>query len=389
MVRSELVTSAGRSRIALVEPVNRSLAPLLHDAVAAARAARLEYTAESQPGLSRRRKGKGFAYFDARDRRMTDPETLERIRTLAIPPAWKDVWISASPHSHIQATGRDARGRKQYKYHSRFRALRDAAKFEHILRFGERLPRLRKKLRHDLNEEGLEKTKVAAAVVELMQRTCVRVGNDCYALANHSYGLTTLRDRHAKIRGGELRLKFKGKGGKVHEVSLTDQKLARIVRRCRDVPGQRLFQYQGSDGRFHPITSADVNEYLRSSTGEPFSAKDFRTWSATVLAVHCLSGCGCPATLAAAKREVKAALERVAQELGNTVAICRKSYVHPAVIDQYTAGELSAAIQRAQAAARRRPVRGLRPAETVAVHWLRALPTLGKRPQELARALAR
>jgi DNA topoisomerase-1 len=338
--------------------------------------ARLDYTADTHPGLSRRRRGSRFAYFDARGRQVRDQKVIGRIAALAIPPAWTDVWISASPDSHIQATGRDARGRKQYKYHTSFRALREAAKFEHILRFGERLPHLRRCLRRDLARPGLEKTKVAAAVVELMQRTCVRVGNDCYAIANQSYGLTTLRDRHARIKGAELRLKFKGKGGKVHEVALSDKKLARIVKRCRDVPGQRLFQYEGLDGRYHGVTSADVNDYLRAATGESFSAKDFRTWTATVLAVHLLSASELPSSVAAGKRSVKQALESVAAELGNTVAICRKSYVHPAVLTQYTAGELHAAVRQAMAAAQRRPVRGLRPPEVVAVHWLRALPSL-------------
>jgi DNA topoisomerase-1 len=312
---------------------------------------------------------------------------LARIRALAIPPAWKGVWISQSPHGHIQATGRDARGRKQYRYHERFRATRDAAKFEHILRFGETLPRLRRALARDLSREGLDRSKVLAAVVELMQRTCVRVGNDCYAEANGSYGLTTLKDSHARISGAEVRFRFRGKGGKAHEVSLNDRRLARIVQRCKDVPGQRLFQYEDEQGRRHPVTSTDINGYLRAATGEPFSAKDFRTWAGTLLAVYVLGQAEPGGSRAASKRQVKAALERVSQQLGNTVAICRKSYVHPAVIDQYTAGELRASVERALRAARKAPIRGLRAPEAVTVYWLRALPAALPGSPDAERAL--
>jgi DNA topoisomerase-1 len=351
-----------------------ALASLLRDSDAAARAANLRYTRPDEPGYVRKKSGSGFAYFDAAGRRLKNPTVIARIRALAIPPAWQDVWISQSPHGHIQATGRDARGRKQYRYHARFRATRDAAKFEHILRFGETLPRLRRALARDLARERLEKNKVVAAVVELMQRTCVRVGNDCYAEANGSYGLTTLKDSHARISGPELRFKFKGKGGKVHEVALSDRRLARIVKRCRDVPGQRLFQYEDERGVYHPVTSSDVNDYLRAVTGEPFSAKDFRTWAGTLLAVHVLGQAEPGASQRASKQQVKSALERVSSQLGNTVAICRKSYVHPAVIEQYSAGELRVSVQRAMKAAQEQPLRGLKAPEAVAVHWLRTLP---------------
>lgn len=347
------------------------LQPLLYDAAAAARAARLSYALKFAQGWSRRRVGRGFVYVDGRGRRIVDADDLARIRTLAIPPAWKHVWISPSASTHIQATGQDARGRKQYKYHPRFRALRDAAKYVHIQRFGEHLPSLRRRLRRDLQRPGLDREKVLAALLELMQRTCARVGNDCYALANGSYGLTTLRDRHASIRGAELRFKFKGKGGKLHELSLEDARLARIVRRCREVPGQRLFQFIDGEGKPRAVTSGDVNDYLRRITGEPFSAKDFRTWTGTLLALHELSQCLPPSSQREARRECKRALTRVAEELGNTPAVCRKSYVHPQVLEQYEHGQLSGALARAQRAARRRPVRGLREVEAVALHWLR------------------
>lgn len=352
----------------------RSCEDLLRDGRRAARAARLEYARLERPGYSRRRRGRGFTYHDTRGRLINTPAELERIRKLAIPPAWSEVWISPSARAHIQATGRDARGRKQYKYHERFRALRDAAKYQHVLRFGYKLPDLRRRLARDSRRPGLDRDRVLSAVIELMQRTCIRVGNDRYAEQNGSFGLTTLRDRHARIRGRHLELEFKGKSGKLHRVQLSDARLASIVRRCRDVPGQRLFQYRGADGAFHAVTSGDVNAYLRDVTGEPFSAKDFRTWAGTLLAVHALAACEEGMTLTARRRQVKRALESVSAELGNTIAICRKSYVHPAVIDQYTAGELGRTFRAAARAARKNPLRGLRPPEVVALRWLEALP---------------
>lgn len=352
---------------------------LLRDGTRAARAARLEYARLDAPGFGRKKRGRSFSYHDERGRPLRDPRVLERILGLAIPPAWTQVWICPSPLGHVQATGRDARGRKQYRYHERFRALRDGAKYQHILRFGHKLPALRRRLARDLRRPGLEQSKVLSAVIELMQRTCMRVGNDRYAEQNGSYGLTTLRDRHAKVRGSELEFHFKGKSGKVHHVRLDDARLARIVRSCRDVPGQRLFQYRGPDGKFRAVTSGDVNDYLRRVTGEPFSAKDFRTWAGTLLAVHALAACEPCTTLSAKRRAVRQALEGVSAELGNTIAICRKSYVHPAVIDQYTSGELAASFREALRQSRRRPVRGLRQPESVALRWLEALPGLPAR----------
>lgn len=347
---------------------------LLRDGATAARAARLEYARLDAPGWTRLRRGRSFSYRDERGRPLRDHAALARIRALAIPPAWTDVWISPSPRAHIQATGRDAKGRKQYRYHERFRALRDSAKYNHILRFGQMLPELRRRMARDRARPGLEQDKVLSAVVELLERTCIRVGNDEYAETNGSYGLTTLRDQHARIRGRSLEFQFKGKSGKLHRIRLDDARLARIVRSCRDVPGQRLFQYAAEDGTFRAVTSNDVNEYLRRVTGEPFSAKDFRTWAGTLLAVHALAACEPCTSRAAQRRELKRALEQVSSELGNTIAICRKSYVHPAVIDQYTSGELSASFRRAARAAQRRPVRGLRQDEAVALRWLEALP---------------
>jgi DNA topoisomerase-1 len=335
---------------------------------------------DSVPGYTRRRRGKRFVYENARGRSVKNPRVLARIRKLVIPPAWTDVWISPSPHSHVQATGRDARGRKQYKYHEQFRKLREAAKYQHIVRFGQKLPELRRRLRRDLQRPGLDRDKVVSAIVLLMQRTCMRVGNDYYANANGSYGITTLRDRHARIAGSELAFEFKGKSGKVHRVTLRDPRLSRIVKRCRDAPGQRLFQYQQPDGGFRPVTSTHVNDYLRAATGEPFSAKDFRTWSGTLLMVHTLGAVALRAESGGEQlskreleRQIRQALERVAAELGNTVAVCRKSYVHPAVLDQFASGALTTTLEQARVAARRRPIRGLRLPEAVTLRWLEAL----------------
>jgi DNA topoisomerase I len=365
-----------KARQTLPPPATAGLEALLRDGAKAARAARLQYAELEQAGWTRKKSGKGFAYYDERGHRIQSQSALARIRKLAIPPAWTNVWICASPIGHIQATGRDAKGRKQYRYHEGFRALRDAAKYHHILRFGQKLPDLRRRLEQDLKRPGLEQNKVLSAVVQLMQRTCMRVGNDRYVEQNGSYGLTTLRDQHARIRGSHMEFHFKGKSGKVHHVRLDDARLARIVKTCRDVPGQRLFQYAGPDGKFRAVTSGDVNDYLKRVTGEPFSAKDFRTWAGTLLAVHALAASEPGTTLTAKRRQVKQALETVSAELGNTIAICRKSYVHPAVIDQYTNGELSAAIRKATQAARRKPVRGLRQPESIALRWLEALPAV-------------
>jgi DNA topoisomerase-1 len=348
----------------------------LRDGVRAAKAAHLEYARLDAPGWTRRRRGKTFTYHDQQHRHIHDAEALARIRALAIPPAWTNVWISPSPRAHIQATGRDARGRKQYRYHERFRALRDAAKYHHVLRFGQKLPALRRRLSHDSGRRGLERDKVLSAVIRILERTCIRVGNDRYAEDNGSFGVTTLRDRHARVRGTALDLDFKGKSGKRHRIHLDDARLSRIVRSCKDVPGQRLFQYFGADGVHHAITSGDVNDYLRRITGEPFSAKDFRTWSGTLLAINALAAIAPEQTLTARRREIKRAIATVSEELGNTIAVCRKSYIHPAVIDQYTTGQLETTYRKATRKAQRHPIRGLTKPETIALRWLEALPRL-------------
>lgn len=352
MRKTSIGAQVRRSARAATKRVTAKLAGLLKDSEAAAKAAQLRYTSDDEPGIRRRAFGKGFVYLRPDGKRVSDAKTLERIRSLAIPPAWTEVWICASESGHIQATGKDARGRKQYRYHAKWREVRDAAKFEHILLFGEALPRLRAQLQLDLDQRGLTKTKVVAAIVELMQRTCVRVGNDCYANENQSYGLTTLQDRHASIRGAEIRLRFKGKGGKALDVQIEDPRLARIVKRCRDIPGQRLFQYEQDDGSYGAVTSGDVNEYLKHATGQPFSAKDFRTWAATVGAALVLNAAEPCRSATHGKRTVTRCIQLVAAQLGNTVAICRKCYVHPIVLDTYTSGSLHQAMKEAMASAR-------------------------------------
>jgi DNA topoisomerase-1 len=258
------------------------------DPVESARVAGLTYVTEGRPGLARKRARKSFIYIDADGRRVRDPATLARIGALAIPPAWRDVWICASPHGHIQAVGRDARGRKQYRYHPRWREVRDETKYARMLSFAAALPAIRARVRADLARPGLPRAKVLATVVKLLETTLIRVGNAEYARANGSFGLTTLRARHVSVRGASMRFEFRGKGGKPHAVDVRDPRLARVVKRCQELPGQELFQYVDDDGRRQSIDSADVNRYLREAAGEEFTAKDFRTWSGTVLAALAL-----------------------------------------------------------------------------------------------------
>ena len=315
------------------------------DPIAAASAAALKHVTDEEVGIRRQRRGKAFSYVDARGQQVRDRATLARIRALAIPPAWTEVWISPDPDGHIQATGRDARGRKQYRYHSRWREVRDEAKYHRLVAFCRTLPALRAAVERDLRCECLCKRKVVATVVALMERAQLRVGNDEYARQNHSYGATTLRDRHAKIHGDTLELAYRGKGGIERRIRMTDRRLARIVRRCRDLPGQRLFQYVDVDA-IRPITSSDVNEYIREVTGGPFTAKDYRTWAATLGAALLLCALERPQTERACKRCVQQVLCAVASRLGHTPAICRKSYIHPRVIEDFTGDRLAPAIAR-------------------------------------------
>lgn len=297
----------------------------------------LTHVTDAAPGLSRRRAGSGFAYRDAHGKAVRDKRTLERIRSLAIPPAWSEVWICPTPNGHIQATGRDARGRKQHRYHPRFREVRDEAKFEHLAEFGAALPALRAKVTRDLRKQGIPRDKVLAAIVRLLDTTLIRVGNDEYARDNKSYGLTTLKDQHAQIKGEHLRFVFTGKSGKSWRLTLKDRRVAKVVKAAQDLPGQRLFQYLDDDGAVQHVTSTDINAYLRDISGRDISAKDFRTWGGTVLAAAEFSRLKADAKVTA-KANVKAAIETVADSLGNTPTICRKCYVHPALIDAYLDG---------------------------------------------------
>lgn len=303
-----------------------------------ATAAGLRYVSSEDLGFARRRRGKGFIYLRPSHDRVTDPATLARIRALAIPPAWTDVWICSVANGHLQATGRDARGRKQYRYHALFRDRRDADKFERTLRFGQRLPRIRRRVTRDLSARGLPRDKVAAAMVRLLELTLLRVGNEEYARLNRSFGLSTLRNRHARIRGQTVRFRCRGKAGQVREVGVTDRRLAAVIRRCQDLPGQRLFEYVDPDGEVHEVDSEAVNDYLRRAAGDDsFSAKDFRTWAATVLAFRSLRAAERPVKLADARRDVVSAVRDTAERLGNTPAVARQSYVHPAVLRAYLA----------------------------------------------------
>ena len=309
-------------------------------ATSAATSIGLRYASPDDPGYGRRRAGRGFQYLGLNGRVLRDPEVIARIRALAIPPAWTDVWISPSPNGHVQATGRDARGRRQYRYHARYRARRDADKFGRLAAFGKALPRIRRQVRRDLARRGLPREKVLAAVVGMLDATALRVGNETYARVNKSFGLSTLRRRHATVSGETVRFRFRGKGGRTEEATLVDRRLAAVVRRCRELPGQSLFQYLDEDGEERGISSEDVNEYLREAAGrEDVSAKDFRTWFATVLAHRALRSAPAEDEGRRSRPDV-AAMRRTAEALNDTLAVTRASYVHPAVLESFDPDDL-------------------------------------------------
>ncbi|HUR54791.1 MAG TPA: DNA topoisomerase IB [Gemmataceae bacterium] len=302
--------------------------------------ARVRQSFDAKPGITRERTRGGFRYRAPGGKVVSDAATLARIRALAIPPAWEKVWICPAGNGHIQATGRDARGRKQYRYHPAFRHTQDGEKFGRVAAFGKALPKIRERVEADLKLPGLPREKVLAAVVSLLDRTRLRVGNAEYAKTNKSFGLSTLLDRHASFANGKLRLRFRGKSGVWHERTVSDRKLAKIVRACRDLPGQDLFQYRDDTGKPRPIGSADVNGYIRAASGGEFTAKDFRTWAGTVLAATRFAGMPTPETETAAERAAVDVIRDVAAELGNTPAVCRKSYIHPRVGEAFAAGAL-------------------------------------------------
>jgi DNA topoisomerase-1 len=307
--------------------------------VAAAKRAKLRYVSDESPGIKRIHHHGGFRYRDARGKIITDPRVLERIKKLAVPPAWTDVWICPNPNGHLQATGRDKRGRKQYRYHERWRAIRDEHKFDRLIAFGKALPRIRRRVRRDLKLPGLPRAKVLGTVVQLLESTLMRVGNEEYTRQNGSFGLTTLRDSHARVRKNEIRLEFRGKGGIWHRLSVHDRRLARIVKRCQEIPGQDLFQYLDEHGRRHRIGSADVNRYLQEASGGEYTAKVFRTWNGTLLALQAFRECTCQHARPS-KRNLKQCIDDVARQLGNTPAVCRKSYVHPELMAAFLDGSL-------------------------------------------------
>lgn len=311
----------------------------------AAETAGLRYVSDTRPGIQRKRTGRGFTYTMADGSRLSDAEAARRISRLAIPPAWTDVWICPSADGHVQATGRDARGRKQYRYHPRFREVRESTKYGHVLAFAAALPRIRKKVEEHMALRGLPREKVLATVVHLLETTLIRVGNDDYAKQNKSYGLTTLKTRHVAVEGSEVRFRFTGKSGKQWSLRVRDRRVAKIIRQCQELPGQELIQYLDDAGTPRDVTSGDVNEYLKEITGEDITAKDFRTWAGTVLAALALKELEKFDSAAQAKRNLRTAIEKVSARLGNTPTICRKCYVHPEVLNCYMDGKLTAELQ--------------------------------------------
>ncbi|MBV9756183.1 MAG: DNA topoisomerase IB [Alphaproteobacteria bacterium] len=316
------------------------------DPEAAARAARLRHVSDRQPGIRRIRSDQGFVYQNPDGSVVTDEATLARIRKLAVPPAYEDVWICRNPNGHLQAVGRDARGRKQYRYHPRWRQVRDEAKYGKMLLFGQKLPVIRRQVEQDLALSGLPRRKVLATIVRLLEKTLARVGNEEYAKTNKSFGLTTLRNRHVRVQGARIEFKFRGKHGIMREIELKDRRLAAIVKRLQDLPGQELFQYVDSDGQTHTIGSEEVNDYLREITGEEITAKDFRTWAGTNLAALALRELEQFDSEAKRKKNVVQAVEAVAKMLGNTPTICRKCYIHPAIFEGYLDGSLLEGLQQ-------------------------------------------
>jgi DNA topoisomerase-1 len=338
----------------------------------AAESAGLIYVSDEEPGIRRRKSGKGFTYVLPGGSKVEDKATLERIRTLAIPPAYTDVWICPKANGHIQATGRDAKGRKQYRYHPAFREVRESTKYEHMLDFAQALPGIRARIQEDMGRRGLPREKVLATVVHLLETTLIRVGNSDYAKQNKSYGLTTLRDPHVQVNGSDLRFQFKGKSGKSWRLQVKDRRVAKIVKACQDLPGQHLFQYLNEEGEQQFVTSADVNAYLKEITGRDITAKDFRTWAGTVLAAMALREFETFDSEAKAKKNVRAAIERVASQLGNTPTICRKCYIHPEVLSCYLEGGLLLEIKDEVESELREELASLKPEEAAVLTLLEA-----------------
>ncbi len=330
------------------EQVEQTVTPCgdVIDPVQIAKTAGLRYVSDTMPGIRRKRIGKHFSYIGLDGKPIYDKDSLQRIRSLVIPPAWTNVWICPEPNGHIQVTGRDARGRKQYHYHSRWREVRDETKYNRMVAFGETLPIVRERVAHDLALPGLPHEKVLAVIVWLLDATAIRVGNEEYARENGSYGLTTLRNRHVDISGSNIRFHFRGKSGKEHTVTVRNRRLAKIVKRCQDLPGHELFQYIDDNGERRTIESSDVNDYLHEISGQSFTAKDFRTWAGTVFATDALEELGEFETQTEAKKNVAQAIKAAAERLGNTPTICRKCYVHPEIINAYMDNALLSSLRQ-------------------------------------------
>ena len=337
----------------------------------AAEEAGLRYVSDESPGYTRKRRGKKFFYFDTDGKAISDEARIVRLNRLAIPPAYTDVWICPSPHGHLQATGRDDRGRKQYRYHERWRQERDENKYEKIIIFGQALPKIRRRIDRDLQRRGLPREKVLATVVQLLEKTFIRVGNQEYARENSSFGLTTMRNRHVDVKGARLRFRFRGKSGQEHDIGTEDKRVARIVKKLQELPGQEVFQYLDEKGVRHQITSDDVNLYLQEITGEKFTAKDFRTWAGTVMAAIALQAQEAFENKSQAKKNVKAAIGAVAKMLGNTPAICRKCYVHPAVLETYLGGNLIEGLKKKAEPILKESLGDLRSEEATVLAFLR------------------
>ncbi len=343
---------------------------VISDPVESARDAGLRYVTDARPGITRKKFRNNFRYFDPDGKLVKDETVLARIKSLVIPPAWTDVWICPNANGHLQATGRDARKRKQSRYHPRWREVRDETKYERMRLFGEALPAIRDRVEQDLALPGLPREKVLATIVRLLETTFIRIGNEEYARENQSYGLTTMRNKHVDVEGSTVTFRFKGKSGKVHNIDLSDRRLAKIVKRCLDLPGYELFQYLDDDGSPHSVDAADVNDYLREITGQGFTAKDFRTWAGTVLACAMLREFEVFESQTQAKKNVVQAVAAVAERLGNTPSVCRKCYVHPAVLDTYLGGEMLKAFDKQVKKALSNSSKALRQEELDLLHLL-------------------
>lgn len=350
----------------------------------AAESAGLRYVSDARAGIRRKKSGAGFAYVRPDGSRLSEKDVLKRIKSLAIPPAWTEVWICLSANGHIQATGRDAKGRKQYRYHPRFRDVREGAKYEHVVSFADALPAIRDKVKEHMALHGLPREKVLATIVHLLETTLIRVGNDEYAQQNNSYGLTTLKNQHVAVDGNEVRFRFTGKSGKQWSLRVRDRRIARIIKACQELPGQELLQYVDHTGNCQDVSSTDVNNYLREITGKEITAKDFRTWAGTVLAAMALHELESFDSAAQAKRNLRAAIEKVASKLGNTPTICRKCYVHPEVLSSYMDGKLVLELKEKAESELRSDIQSLRPEEAAVLALLR-----GRLAKEAERPAAR